>query len=125
MLNSCGSTARWLNSLDAPGKSPHLTSPASHTPVKHLENLPPDKWTLQVCHHYLVPLLATIPLDSSLLKRPEPVQAGPPETLQEKVAGENGEGGSGGERDAQEGGAQDDGNGEPPAIVIYIVDPFR
>ena len=43
---------------------------------------------LQVCHHYLVPLLATIPLDSSLLKRPEPVQSGPPETLQEKVAGE-------------------------------------
>ena len=41
------------------------------------------------------------------------------------MAGENGEGGSGGERDAQEGGAQDDGNGEPPAIVIYIVDPFR
>ena len=42
-----------------------------------------------------------------------------------KVVGENGEGSSVGERDAQEGGAQDDGNGEPPAIVIYIVDPFR
>merc|ERR1719150_3319058 len=78
----------------------------------------------KVCHHYLVPLLATIPLDSSLLKRPDPVQTAPPETLQEKVVGENGEGSNVPDRESQDTAAQDDGNGEPPAIVVYIVDPF-
>ena len=42
-----------------------------------------------------------------------------------KVSGENGESSSSQEREAVDSGAQDDGNGEPPAIVIYIVDPFR
>ena len=42
-----------------------------------------------------------------------------------KVSGENGESSSSQEREAADSGAQDDGNGEPPAIVIYIVDPFR
>ena len=42
-----------------------------------------------------------------------------------QVSGENGESSSSQEREAADSGAQDDGNGEPPAIVIYIVDPFR
>ena len=29
------------------------------------------------------------------------------------------------DRESQDTAAQDDGNGEPPAIVVYIVDPFR
>jgi mediator of RNA polymerase II transcription subunit 13 len=76
----------------------------------------------KVCHHYLVPLLATIPLDNSLLRREQPSSTmGPPETLQEKV--ENGDGGLA-DREATDAIAGEEGPGEPPAIVIYIVDPF-
>ena len=49
---------------------------------------------MQVCHHYLVPLLTQIPLDASLLKR-DTVQThgamGPPDSMQEKIGDENGE----------------------------------
>jgi len=77
----------------------------------------------KVCHHYLVPLLATLPLDGSLLRRESPPMA-PPETLQEKA--ENGDTPPGGGTEpAQESCIQgEELPGEPPAIVIYMVDPF-
>ena len=39
--------------------------------------------------------------------------------------GENGEGSNVPDREYQDTASHDDGNGEPPAIVVYIVDPFR
>jgi len=78
----------------------------------------------KVCHHYLVPLLTQIPLDASLLKRDSTPGGhsamGPPETLQEKSGDENGES----SKDISDPLQGDDPVMEPPAIVIYMIDPF-
>ena len=70
----------------------------------------------KVIMSHLVPLLVQIPLDGSKLK-PDP-----PETLQEKA--ENGEASNGEREEKMDAICGDEGPSEPPAIVIYLVDPF-
>ena len=109
---------------------------------------------LQVCHHYLLPLLHPLPLDRSLLdgavsqrqvlmEKPPASPMPPPNSsnhdvtnshmqmplgMQDKsvkygdVEDINGkENALGGMSDP---GTEDNGEGDTPAIVIYMVDPF-
>jgi len=78
----------------------------------------------KVCHHYLVPLLSQISLDASLLKRDTSQSnhgsMGPPDSLQEKSSEENGDS----SKESSDPLQGDDSVTEPPAIVIYMIDPF-
>merc|ERR1719357_1509875 len=78
----------------------------------------------KVCHHYLVPLLSQISLDASLLKRDTSQNnhgsMGPPDSLQEKSSEENGDS----NKESSDPLQGDDSVTEPPAIVIYMIDPF-
>ena len=65
-------------------------------------------------------LISSSTSPASSLSTRTPLSQSPPQ-----VVGENGEGSSVPDRESQDTAAQDDGNGEPPAIVVYIVDPFR
>ena len=76
----------------------------------------------QVCHHYLVPLLSQIPLDASLFKKEtNSTSMGPPDTA-EKMETDGGEG----SKENQDPLLPDlpDPSSEPPAVVIYMIDPF-
>ena len=49
-------------------------------------------FSLQVCHHYLIPLLSQIPLDASLFKKDTSQgHMGPPDTTERMESGEAGD----------------------------------
>jgi len=77
----------------------------------------------KVCHHYLVPLLTQIPLEAaSLLKRDSSHSSmGPPDLVTGDKAGEDAGESNKDSSDPLQG---DDPVIEPPAIVIYMIDPF-
>jgi len=80
----------------------------------------------KVCHHYLAPLLSQIPLDAKELFKKDTSynsQMAPPESTELKLEpGENGEA----SKENMDPLTQDlqDQTSEPPAVVIYMIDPF-